>query len=160
MKSPEKHRDCRMVTTPWDGYLVLLRPRQNKLCIPVWFLCSLLRGHPWKNQIQKSLKSLSHEIWEVNKNTEVPFCAVRVDIAMEHINRSMKVWTIYNPWWISLKMTQNIHRDKNSLLLALFSAYRSPKLRLFSFIWMEIFFSELATFIEYEFSPPYNYSII
>jgi len=33
----------------------------------------------------------------VNKNTEVPLCAVRVDIAMEHINRSMKVWTIYNP---------------------------------------------------------------
>ena len=147
MKSPEKHWDCRMVTTPWDGYLVLLRPRQKKLCIPVGFLCSLLRGHPWKNQIQKSLKSLSHEIWEVNKNTEVPFCAVRVDIAMEHINRSMKVWTIYNPWRISPK-TQSIHRDKNSLLLVLFSAYRSAKLRLFSFIWIEFFFSELATFIE------------
>ena len=40
------------------------------------------------------MKSLCHETWEVNKNTEVPFCAVRVDIAMEHINRSMKVWTI------------------------------------------------------------------
>ena len=79
------------------------------------------------------MKSLSHETWEVNKNTEVPFCAVRVDIAMEHINR--KVWTIYNPWWISLK-TQNIHRDKNSLLLALFSAYRSPKQRLF--MWSDI----------------------
>lgn len=49
------------------------------------------------NQIQKSMKSLCHETWEMNKNTEVPFCAVRVDIAMEHINRSMKVWTIYNP---------------------------------------------------------------
>ena len=96
----------------------------------------------------------------VNKNTEVPLCAVRVDIAMEHINRSMKVWTIYNPWRISPK-TQNIHRDKNSLLLALFSADRSSKLRLFSFIWMEFFFSELATFIEYTvFSPPFNYSLV
>ena len=29
--------------------------------------------------------------WVVNKNAQVPFCAVGADNALEHINRSMKV---------------------------------------------------------------------
>ena len=46
-----------------------------------------------------SLKSSDPEIygafitgnWVVNKNKEVPFCAVGGDTALEHLNRSMKV---------------------------------------------------------------------
>ena len=51
---------------------------------------------------RSSLKESETEIYEEfmprnlgsEQEYEVPFCAVRVDIAMEHINRSMKVWTI------------------------------------------------------------------
>ena len=50
-----------------------------------------------KESDEKSTKNLSKETWEVDKNTEVLFCAVRVDIALGHIKRPMKVWRIYHP---------------------------------------------------------------
>lgn len=37
------------------------------------------------------MMSLSKETWEVNKNTEVLFCAVRVHIALKHINHALHV---------------------------------------------------------------------
>lgn len=37
------------------------------------------------------MKSLSKETWGVNKKTEVLFCAVRVHIALKHINHALHV---------------------------------------------------------------------
>ena len=151
--SPDKHGDCREWQEPygswewsihikWDGYLVLLRPWQNKLCTPVWFLCSLLRGHQVERIRYRNLwRVYATKLGKWTRIRKYP--SVQFESTLQW-NISTAPWKCgrfsYNSWRISLKMTQNIHHEKNSLLLALFSAYRSPKLRLFSFIWMKFFF--------------------
>lgn len=106
--------NSRLGTAPQDTsnlHQVLFCTQQVELCSHAAFIS----GGNRETEDPEVLEEFKEDNWVVNKNPEVPFCAISADHALEHINCTMKV----TGGLVGITLNQSAHTKFFLILLEL-----------------------------------------